>query len=179
MKYLIIFSFFAIFCTSCDKGDFDIKNPDVRKFVEQLKNGSYDEFETGENGERLWAKMPDFQMKDVQLLISLSKDTEMISPCDHFPVNPMSSIPPYRFNNGKESIMIGEFLLWCVEAIIEGRDFASLTPVLVDLKSNPDDRLTGEEVLAVRKIYRDWWERNGHLEDRMDLPLDGTEYCWR
>lgn len=53
MKYLIIFSVFAIFCNSCDKGNFDIKNPDVRIFVEQLKDGTYDEFETGEKGEKL------------------------------------------------------------------------------------------------------------------------------
>lgn len=179
MKYLILFSVLALFCNSCDKGDFDIKNPDVRIFVERLKDGTYDEFETTENGERLWAIMPDFQEDDIPLLISLAKDTELISPCDHFPVNPISSIPPYRFNNGKESIMIGEFLLWCVEAIIEGRAFASLTPVLVDLKSNPDYRLTAEEVLAVRKIYQDWWDKYGHQENPEHLPLEGMRYRWR
>lgn len=179
MKYLILFSVLALFCNSCNKGDFDIKNPDVRVFIEQLKDCTYDEIEIAETGERLWTKMPDFHMKDVPLLISLSKDTEMISPCGHFPVNPISSIPPYRINNGKEFIMIGEFLLWCVEAIIAGRDFASLTPVLVNENHSPEQRLTAEEILAVRKIYQDWWNKNGHMEDPMDLPLEGTEYRWR
>lgn len=179
MKYLIIFSIFAIFCNSCDNGDFDVENPDVRKFVEQLKDGTYDEFKTGENGERLWARMPDFQMKDVPLLINLSNDTEMISPCDHFPVNPISSIPPYRINNGKESIMIGEYLLWCVEAIIEDRCFASLTPVLANENYSPGQRLTAEEILAVRKIYQDWWNKYGQMEVPARFPLEGTVYRWR
>jgi len=179
MKNLVLILVFAVICQSCDKNDFNLKNPDVRQFVEQLKDGSYDEFEITENGERLWAIMPDFQKKDVMLLINLAENTDLITPCDHFPVNPISSIPPYRFNNGKESIMIGEYLLWCVESIISDRDFASLTPVLVDVKSNPDYRLTGEEVLAVRIIYQDWWDKYGRLKNPEHLPLEGTGYRWR
>jgi hypothetical protein len=63
--------------------------------------------------------MPGFQKRYVPYLIEYSKDTSLICPCDHFPVNPVSSIPPYRINNGEECIMLGEYLLWCAESVIE------------------------------------------------------------
>jgi len=35
-------------------------NPEVEKFVQQLKNGTYDYYEKGENGEDLWLLIPNF-----------------------------------------------------------------------------------------------------------------------
>lgn len=179
MRTLIIIAVFALSCIGCEKVDFDVSNPDVKEFVRQLKNGTYSEFEWTESGERLWAIMPAFQKEDLPSLISLAKDTDLISPCDHFPVNPLSSIHPYRTGNGKESMMIGEFLLWCAEAVIEGKDYASLVGVLVNENYSNDHRLSAMEVLVVRAIYQEWWDQYGHLDNPGKLPLDGTPYRWR
>lgn len=179
MKPFIIFSLSALLCLGCERGSFDVSNPDVKEFVRQLKNGTYNQFERTESGERLWAIMPAFKKEDLPGLISLAEDTDLISPCDHFPVNPLSSIWPYRIVDGKECIMVGEYLLWCAEAVIEGKDFASLIPVLRDAEGSPDRRLTAAEILAVRNIYQEWWEEYGHNDNPEKLPLDGSGYTWR
>jgi hypothetical protein len=69
--------------------------------------------------------MPEFSKNDIPKLIELAEDTTIVSPCGHFPTNPISSIPPYRTNidGTGEGIMIGEYLLWCVEAIINDGKF--------------------------------------------------------
>lgn len=164
---------------SCGKEDFDLENPDVEKFVQQIKNGSYDKFLFSESGERLWTEMPNFKEEHIPLLINLSNDTSLISPIEHFPINPVSSIPPYRVNNGKACIMLGEYLLWCVEGIIEGTAFASLTPILVNQTYNEDYRLNGKEIIEVRELYQDWWKEFGKLGNMNKLPLDDTVYHWR
>lgn len=162
----------------CERNSFDVNNPDVEKFVKQLKDGTYNEFEQTEDGVRLWAKMPSFSKEDVPALISLSKDTDLVTPCDHFPVNPLSSMWPYRVVDGKECIMLGEYLLWCAEAVIEGMEYASLNPVLVNVNDSPVHRLSGTEILSVREIYLDWWDQYGNLDDPGTHPLDGTGYEW-
>jgi hypothetical protein len=85
---------------------------------------------------------------------------------------------PWRLVNGKPSIMLGEYLLWCAEAVLEGKEFASLNPVLVDEINNPYGRLDSDEILNVRRLYQEWWDRNGHLENLPALPLDGSGYSW-
>jgi hypothetical protein len=178
MKPIIILSVFALLFSGCEKGSFDISNPDVAKFVRQLKNGTYSQFEWSQEGERLWALMPAFGNDDVPALLSLAADTCLVTPCDHFPVNPVSSIPPYRADDGRESIMIGEFLLWCAEAVIEGKDYASLVPVAYD-ENDPQRRLTGKEILSIRNTYLEWWKTNNPPANPAPLPLDGTTYSWR
>ncbi len=178
MKPLVLAALLATICIGCDKKSFDVNNPDVTEFVRQLKNGTYDKYAWTDGGERLWSIMPAFDRDDVPALITLAEDTELIYPCDHFPVNPISSMYPYRIVGGREYIMLGEYLLWCAEAVIEERDFASLNPVLVDEINNPDQRLDSDEILNVRKLYQDWWNANGHLENPASLPLDGSGYGW-
>jgi len=65
VKSVVIFAVLALLCSGCDKNSFDLSNPDVREFVKQLENGTYSQYEYTEDGERLWAKMPDFQKKDI------------------------------------------------------------------------------------------------------------------
>ncbi len=178
MKTLVTIALLSVICLGCERSSFDVNNPDVEEFVTLLKNGSYDNYAWTENGEKLWAIMPSFTKEDVPALIRLSKDTDLVTPCDHFPVNPLSSMYPYRMVNGRESIMLGEYLLWCAEAVIEGKDFASLNPVLVNINNTPDNRLSGMEMLSVRNIYQEWWDEYGHLDDPGTLPLDGTSYRW-
>mgnify|MGYP000975965219 CR=1 FL=1 len=179
MKAMVIFTLLSVICLGCERSSFDVNNPDVEEFVKQLKNGTYNEFEQTEDGVRLWAKMPSFSREDVPALISLSKDTELVTPCDHFPVNPLSSMWPYRVVDGKECIMLGEYLLWCAEAVLEGKEYASLNPVLVDINDSPVVRLSGMVILSVREMYQDWWDQNGSLDDPATHPLDGTGFEWR
>lgn len=179
MKSLVIVCILSVMCLGCEKSSFDVNNPDVEEFVRQLKDGTYDQFERAENGERLWAIMPSFTKEDVPGLISLSEDTDLVTPVDHFPVNPLSSMYPYRIVDGRECIMLGEYLLWCAEAVLEGRDFASLNPVLVNVNDNTDHRLSGMDILSVRNIYKEWWDEYGHRDDPPKLPLEGTVYSWR
>lgn len=178
MKSLVTFALLSVMFLGCERNSFDVNNPDVEEFVKQLKNGTYDRYEWTDDGERLWTIMPSFSKEDVPALISLSKDTDLVTPCDHFPVNPLSSMFPYRVVDGRECIMLGEYLLWCAEAVLEGRDFASLNPVLVNVTEAPDHRLSGMQILSVRKLYQDWWDQNGQLDDPATMPLEGTGYQW-
>lgn len=173
---LLFIAFFGIFCFSCQGDDFSVNNPDVKKFAEQLKDGSYDEFEFNENGERLWTKMPEFDVKDIPVLIDLSKDTTLINPVNHFPVNPMSSLLPFRSVNGKPYIMLGEFLLWCAEGVIQGKTYPSLVPVLK--KTGSHRSLSGKEILEIRDIYLNWWNEFGKEGELDNSPLKGTDYTW-
>jgi len=179
MKNLILFAVLLLFCVSCKKDDFNLDNPDVKQFVQQLKNGTYNQFEFAENGEKVWAIMPNFTKEHITLLINFATDTSLVSPCDHFPTNPISSIPPYRINNNKECIMLGEYLLWCVDGIIAERDFASMTPVLINQSYGDPKSLWGKEILEVQKIYQDWWTENNQSETTNKHPLEETNYRWR
>jgi len=179
MKNLIFFAVLIFFCWSCEKDDFDLYRPDIEKFVQQIKNGTYDQYKLGENGEKLWTIMPNFTKEHIPLLINFAIDTSLVCPCNHFPTNPVSSIPPYKINNNKECIMIGEYLLWCVEGIIENKGFASLTPILLNQNYSNEKRLSGKDILEVRKIYQEWWEEYRHSENTNKLPLEGTNYIWK
>ncbi len=179
MKNLIILALFTLSCASCEKSDFNIDDPDVEQFVQQLKDGSYDKYELGENGENLWAIMPNFKKEHIPLLLHFAEDSTLVYPCIHFPTNPVSSIPPFRTDDNKASIMIGEYLLWCAEGIIENKTFASLTPILRNQNSSEDFRLSGKEILEVRDIYQNWWEEKEHSTNSNILPLDGTLYYWQ
>ena len=176
MKHLLFIALIGLFCFSCQGDNFNVTNPDVKKFAEQLKNGSYDEFEVDDKGSRLWTKMPEFDVKDIPALIDLSKDTSLINPIDHFPVNPMSSIPPYRIENGKSYIMLGEFLLWCAEGVIQDRTYPSLVPAIY--KDGNSRRLSGKEILEIRTIYLNWWNEYGKEGELGNPPLKGTDYSW-
>ncbi len=178
MKKLTI-SILILFCMSCEKEAFDVNNPDVDTFVRQLKEGTYDHYKLGEDGEKLWPEIPNFTRKYIPLLINHSLDTTLICPSDHFPVNPISSLTPYRWDDGKACIMIGEYLLWCVQGIIEHKTFASLAPILINTNKTNDERLSGKEILEVVKLYQEWWEINSKIGDTDNLPLDGTIYFWR
>ena len=117
-------------------------------------------------------------MKDIPLLLEYAKDTTLISPCDHFPVNPISSIPPWRADkNGKGAIMLGEYLLWTVETTIRGQ-FPSLAPLLIRASDSQHRVLSGKEILIVRQKYLEWWNDYGKKGNVSVLPLSGTGYLW-
>lgn len=164
-------------CTSCDY-DFDIHNPSVKEFVALIKNGSYDMYEISNTGEKLWLIMPDFTEKDIPDLLKYASDLTHIS---DFPVNPVSSIPPYHLQDG--SLILGECLLWTIEGIRKGNKYGSLTPIL--LKNASDDPsisseyLNKDEILEVKAIYDQWWKDNKSGKWREIDPLESTIYSWR
>jgi hypothetical protein len=176
LKIVLLLSF--LYVSGCKKDHFDIKNPDVKTFVQQLKDGTYDRFEFGENRERLWAKMPEFNITHLSDLINMAKDTSLVCPADHFPVNPVSSIPPYRIYDQKTCVMMGEYLLWCADAVITKQHFTSLTPRLVNTEKQQQERLSGKEILEVRNLYRLWLEKQNETGNSEKFPLEKTDYVW-
>ena len=62
MKKLVLFIGLIIFCCSCEKNNFDIDNPNVKIFVKQLKNGTYDKYAKNEKGENLWLIIVSFSI---------------------------------------------------------------------------------------------------------------------
>jgi len=180
MKQIILILSTIVICYGCTD-NFDVENPNVKQFVLQLKNGTYNKYYLGENGQKLWTLFPKFILKDIPLLIELAKDTTLVSPCGHFPINSISSIPPYRTDvNGRiKGIMLGEYLLWSVEAIINNGKFPSLIPSLRQESNSQYRGLTGKEILVVREKYLNWWNEYGRNGNLSVLPLYGTGYWWR
>lgn len=172
-KYLFI-TILTVFCFGCDRNEFDPHNPEVVKFVQQIKNGTYNFYEKGENGEKLWLIMPKFEKDNIPTLIDFSKDTTHIN---EFPVNPVSSRTPYP--NNREYFILGECLLWTVEGIRNGSGFGSLDPYLVDTTSLDEFKgLMGSEILSVRDSFKVWWSNFKDRDWKEKNPLDGTPYKW-
>jgi hypothetical protein len=176
MRRLSFIAILILLCIGCEKDKFDIDNPNVEIFIKQLKNGTYDYYEKGENGENLWLLMPKFTRSHIQSLIDCSKDTSHIT---NFPINPISSRTP--FPEGREYFILGECLLWTVEGIRNGYGYGSLDPFLIDTALTESERLKGLkciEILIVRDIYKDWWN-NFKDNDWEDInPLGETSYRW-
>ena len=176
MKNLLIISLVALIFISCQKEDFDTEHPDVAKFASQIRKGTYDNYEMGVNGEKLWLKMPKFTEKHIPALIELSKDTTHIA---KFPYNPLSS--RYPFPEGRDYSILGECLLWAVEGIINGSGYGSLDPYLINTALPEAARykgITGAEILTVRELYKNWWDSFRDKDWKSHHPLKGTTYIW-
>ena len=176
MKKLSFIAILVLLCIGCEKNKFDINHPDVVIFVKQLKNGTYDCYEKGENGENLWLLMPKFTRSHIQSLIDFSKDTTHIT---DFPINPISSRRP--FPEGREYFILGECLLWTVEGIRNGYGYGSLDPFLIDTALAESIRYKGlksDKILIVRDIYKNWWNNFKDSEWKDKNPLEDTYYRW-
>lgn len=176
MKKLVLFIGLIIFCSSCEKNNFDIDNPNVKIFVKQLKNGTYDKYAKNEKGENLWLIMPEFNKRHIPLLIELSQDTTHI---EKFPINPLSSRLP--FPGERDYFILGEGLLWIVEGIITETTYPSLDPFLIDTSRDDTERykgLTTHEILMIQEIYTQWWNKNKHEERITEKPLENTSFRW-
>ncbi|MGQ8338523.1 DUF4943 family protein [Sunxiuqinia sp. A32] len=176
MKMLFVAIVLIFSCVSCEKEDFDINKPDVGKFVQQIKNGTYDNYYVNENGEKLWLLMPEFNEEHIQLLIEFSSDTTHIHA---YPLNSLSSRTPYPI--GRDYAILGECLLWSVEGIRNQMGYGSLDPYLIDDARDESERykgINGNEVLQVRELYKDWWDEYQTSNWREINPLEGTTYRW-
>lgn len=173
MKTLFSFIILAILFSACKKDGFNIDSPDVDIFVQQLKTGTYSQYETNEKGERLWLKMPKFGEQHIARLIALSKDTTHINV---FPTNPMSSRTPQP--QSRNYFILGEGLLWIV-AGISGR--GSLDPYLIDNSKEVPEKfngLTATEILMISEKYSQWWNRYKNTNWKAQDPLANTPYRW-
>lgn len=176
MRKMVVVTILALFCASCEKDEFNVQNPNVFKFVSQIKEGTYTSYEKGEDGENLWLIMPEFTEEHIPALLELSKDTTHIQ---FYPINPISSRTP--FPNGRDYYILGECLLWTIEGIRNGTKFGSLDPYLVDTSRTESERnkgLNGEEILIVRGIYEDWWNTYKNADWESKNPLEETSYSW-
>ncbi len=175
MRKLILLSIYTIFAVSCETGEFNLDNPDVEEFVNQIKSGEYDYYEKGENGEDLWLLMPNFKDHHISSLLEFSKDTTHI---ELFPVNPISSLPPYP--NDRQYQILGECLLWTIEGIRNGTGYGSLVPYLIDTsKKEYPKSLNGEKILEVRDLYLSWWSNFKDKNWKDNSALDGSPFKWR
>jgi hypothetical protein len=174
MKNLAFITVIILFCISCRKDEFDPNNPDVALFVQQIKNGTYNCYKKGENGENLWLLMPKFSKNHIQSLIDFSKDTSHIT---KFPFNPVSSRTPFPYGRGY--CVLGECLLWTVEGIRNSTTYGSLDPYLIDTtKNNPAEGISGKEILIVRDLYQYWWSNFKDKNWKDTNPLEGKLYRW-
>lgn len=176
MKKLLILIILTVICISCEKNEFDPNNPNVEKFVNQIKNGTYNCYKKGEKGEDLWLLMPVFTEYHIQSLIELSKDTTHIV---IFPTNPFSS--RRALPGGREYFILGECLLWTIEGIRNGTTYGSLDPFLIDTSLNASERIKGlksKEILHVRDIYEEWWKDFKDKDWKNKNPLAETSYRW-
>jgi hypothetical protein len=174
MKRITLIALLIFSILSCEKDKFDLNNPNVEQFVQQLKNGTYIQYEKGENGENLWLLMPKFTKNHIQSLIDFSKDTSHIN---NFPINPISSRTP--FPNDRDYFILGECLLWTVEGIRNGNGFGSLDPYLIDITSGEVHKgLKGIGILIVRDSFQVWWSNFKDTDWQEKNPLDGTPYRW-
>ena len=167
-KTFIICIFFVSFL-SCDKNDTeDLNNVTVDKYVEDLRNGTYDSFE-----------LPEFTYKDIAALLEYRDETQIIT---DFPVNMISSF-------AMPECSLGMYILWTIESIravaidseyLIGR-FPSQNPI-VQKREEPftmEDGIEIQEIIS--KSYFDWWNSNSNkefIEFKEIDPLINTEYRW-
>jgi Domain of unknown function (DUF4943) len=151
-----LFFLLAVLCTitSC-KDEFDMRNPNVDRFVSLLKDGSYIN--------KVGHELPDFRIEHIERLLFYSKDTSVVS---FFPSNPISSKQTYPK-------VLSECILWAIDGIRLERKYPSLEPRLKDtLAYNPTmgfPRLTGKELLKISDIYSKWYN------DYKDSPSDSLK----
>lgn len=174
MKNLRFSFFLLLFCFGCEKDDFHASSPNVATFVQQIKNGTYDNYEKNDKGEKLWLIMPKFTKNDIQTLIALAEDTSHIN---LFPINPISSRTPTP--QGRQYFILGECLLWAVEGVRNGSGYGSLDPYLIDpTKENHYKGLNGEEIIMIRDFYQAWWANSTDNDWKEKNPLEEKSYKW-
>jgi len=161
--FIFSWSLFGLMMISCQKNEFDLKNPNVDQFVDLLKSGDY--------FEKAGYELPDFTLKHINRLMYYLKDTTSIS---MFPTNPVSS----KYTNPK---ILNECLLWTIDGIRLGTKYPSLEPCLVDLSTTGYSRLSGHELLEVSELYINWydeyWKNPSESLKTKDL-LENTTYRW-
>ena len=166
----LLFCLSLISILGCEKNESeDLKNLEVEKYVEQLKNGEYESLD-----------LPEFTFKDIPALLKYRNETQIIS---NYPINWISSM------HGP-SCRLGIYVLWTIESIravaidseyLIGR-FPSQNPILSKRHADESELVYDDESHeTAAKAYFDWWEKNKNKtfdEFNIIAPLLETEYRW-
>lgn len=165
-----IICIYLMSCLGCDKKESeDQNNVEVDRYVELLKDGSYDSYE-----------LPEFTHKDIPALLEYRNETQMII---DFPVNMISSL-------AMPECSLGIYILWTIESIravaidseyLTGR-FPSQNPILA-LRDSNESNLVSDNLshMIVAEAYYSWWEnnKNKNFDDFKNIdPLEYTDYKW-
>lgn len=157
--------------SSCSDDTLDYYNPEVKLFVKQIRQGTYNT--TNELGV---VEVPKFTQKHIPQLLRYVEDTTEIP---SFPLSSMSS----QFG-GKPRL--GECVLWIIEGIRLGYAPSMGCKLVTKNADNYDGMyfLSDEEVVEVATLYRRWWDavENPNPVWSVDLwvcdPLQGSDYRW-
>lgn len=170
MKTLTLSLVAIYFMLACNKADekFNPVNPNVRQFVELVKNDKYD-----------YEYLPSFAPNDIPELIKNANDFTEIT---KFPINPWASYYP-------EHLTIGECLLWTIESIrvyynIDNtvQNCPSLFPKIRRMNNTESPYLNEESFAEVYNLYKSWWHNNKGKSfeiARKINPLENTNYVWK
>jgi len=168
MKTITAFLILMSFCQiSCEKDEFDLKNPDVDEFIIILRGGNY--------FDEIGYELPDFTMKHIDRLLSYVEDTSAIK---EFPTNPFSS----KYTEPK---ILNECLFWTIDGVRFGNKYPSLEPCLIDTTSFSEiegySRLTGRKLLEVADLYLLWYNEykaNPSSTLKTKNIFEDTSYSW-
>jgi len=147
------------------EGDF-LNEPDVKTFVRQIKDGSYDI--RNKNGE---LELPNFTHYHISELLEFVEDMSEIS---IYPLSAAGTMPKHP--------RLGVCLLWTVEGIRVGKKFPTFNCLLTIKTEEGVREATDDEAKEVANLYRLWWKpllpyRLGQ-DKYLINPLEETPYHW-
>ncbi|MBE6286639.1 MAG: DUF4943 domain-containing protein [Mediterranea massiliensis] len=167
----LIYILLCMLWSACNKETLDFENPDIKLFVNQLKEGNYVQPE--QNGD---SNLPHFNYEDIEKLLPYADDLSII---------PTFPLAPVSYSAGGK-LRLGECILWTIESIRLGR-YASMGCKLV--YANADNYegiyfLSDDELKEVAKLYRLWWQEGKklrtvwHISPHYEDPLYDSKYMW-
>lgn len=166
-SFIITLSLIWLMGASCQKEEFDMRNPDVDQFVSILKAGNY--------FEKVGYGLPDFSVKHIENLLSYIKDTSSIK---EFPSNPVSS----KYTSPK---ILNECLLWTIDGIRFENKYPSLEPCLIDTSTYSEltgyPRVSGKKLIEISNLYINWYnDYKNHPTEAMKKKnlFENTPFKW-
>jgi len=165
--FIISLSLIWLMGTSCQKDEFNMKNPDVDQFVSILKSGNY--------FEEVGYELPVFTNNHIESLLFYLKDTTNLNV---FPSNPLSS----KYTNPKR---LNECLFWTIDGIRFGNKYPSLEPCLIDTSMHSEltgyKRVSGKKLIEISSLYINWYDeymKNPTETLKKKRLFGNTPYKW-
>lgn len=155
----------------CSNDDDRTDTADVKRFVQQIKSGTFQQ----QDPEVDAAGLPAFKVADIPELLRFAEDN---TPIKGFPSLYISSVSSEYYRQS-------QCLIWIVERIRTG-EYPSLTPKILKKENNEVTEVTDPiEIGLVVQKYKDWWKKVESEQLEMSFgyfshdPLDGTPYMWQ
>lgn len=155
----------------CSNDDYKTDTADVKRFVQQIKNGTFQQ----QSAEVDAAGLPLFSVSDIPELLRFAEDN---TPIKGFPSLYISSVSSEYYRQS-------QCLIWIVEKIRIG-EYPSLSPRILKKENNEIIEVTDPiEIGLVVQKYKDWWKKVESEQLEMSFgyfshnPLDGTPYMWQ